>query len=207
MKLRRVNLVMAQVNKLYRSDKIKIIETGIDVTDVLEQIRNYPEDWGSQKDIKNTEQLDPTKYTVTADVLQLIMGGINKKDEYVGDTEVCIKTPAYEKHTEILNLIGKRFKSIDKLKRCGFLAIPVGEKVGTHTDFGTYYLSKDRYHISIQGRYLYSVEDEQLIIEPGTFFWFNNKLNHSAKNIGDDVRISFVFDFPHHKSNPQNKLS
>ena len=185
---------------------IKIIETGIDVSKVLEQLKKYPEDWGSQKKIEKAEQLDPTKYLITADVLQLIVGGVNNKDEYVGDTEICIKTPAFEKHTEIINLIEKRFKKVDKIRRCGFLGLPVGEEVGSHIDFGKYYLSKDRYHLSIQGKYLYTVDDEEVIIEPGTFFWFNNKLNHSAVNIGDDVRITFVFDFPHHKNNPQNNL-
>lgn len=190
----------------YFSNKIKIIETGIDVSEVLKQLQKYPEDWGSQKNIKNSSQIDPTKYIVTADVLQLIVGGTNTKDEFVGDTEICIKTPAYDRHTAILDLISRRFKNIDKLKRCGFLGIPVGSEVGKHIDFGKYYLSKDRYHISIQGRYLYTVDDEQVIIEPGTFFWFNNKLEHSAKNIGDNVRISFVFDIPQHKSNPQHKI-
>lgn len=185
---------------------IRIIETGIDVSKVIEQLQKYPEDWGSQKKIEKAEQLDPTKYLITADVLQLIVGGINNKDDYVGDTEICIKTSAFERHTEIIKLIGKRFKRVDKIRRCGFLGLPVGEKVGSHIDFGTYYLSKDRYHLSIQGKYLYEVDNEQVIIEPGTFFWFDNKLNHSAINIGNDVRITFVFDFPHHKNNPQNKL-
>jgi hypothetical protein len=177
---------------------IRIIQTGVDISSILNQLHQYPEDWGSQKNIENTEQQDPTKYTTTADVLQLIMGGITKEGEYVGNTEICIKTPAYERHTEILKFVNKRFK---KLKRCGFLAIPVGDKVGLHIDEGTYYLTKDRYHLSIQGRYEYTVGDEVAIIEPGTFFWFNNKLPHKAVNIGDNVRITFVFDVPHHKKN------
>jgi len=190
----------------YKTNIIKIIETGIDVSKVLDQLKQYPEDWGSQKKRKNTTQLDSKKYIVTADVLQLIMGGVNTKDEYVGDTEICIKTEAYYKHTEILNLVGQRFKRSDKLKRCGFLGMPVGGEVGTHIDFGKYYLSKDRYHISIQGRYHYTVGNESVIIEPGTFFWFNNKMEHSSINIGDDVRIAFVFDIPHHKNNPHHKV-
>lgn len=190
----------------YKTNIIKIIETGIDVSKVLDQLKQYPEDWGSQKKRKNTTQLDSKKYIVTADVLQLIMGGVNTKDEYVGDNEICIKTEAYYKHTEILNLVGQRFKRSDKLKRCGFLGMPVGSEVGTHIDFGKYYLSKDRYHISIQGRYHYTVGNESVIIEPGTFFWFNNKMEHSSINIGDDVRIAFVFDIPHHKNNPHHKV-
>ena len=68
---------------------ICIIKTGIDVSKILEQLKEYPEDWGSQKNLKNTELLDPNEYLVTADVLQLVMGGVNSQDEYVGDTEVA----------------------------------------------------------------------------------------------------------------------
>jgi hypothetical protein len=177
---------------------IRVIKTGVDVYRILNQLHQYPEDWGSQKNIENTKQQDPTKYTTTADVLQLIMGGVERENQYVGNTEICIRTPAYEKHTEILNYLGKYFK---KLRRCGFLALPVGEMVGSHIDEGTYYLTKDRYHLSIQGKYEYTVGEETLIIEPGTLFWFNNKLPHKAVNIGDNVRITFVFDVPHHKRN------
>ncbi len=177
---------------------IRIIKTNVDVSRILEQLKQYPEDWGSQKNISNSEQLDPTEYTVTVDVLQLIVGGVETEEQYVGNTEICIKTPAYEKHTEIINYLGKYFK---KLRRCGFLALPIGEEVGFHIDEGTYYLSKDRYHLSIQGKYEYSVGDETVIIEPGTLFWFNNKLEHRAVNVGNNVRITFVFDVPHHKKN------
>ena len=177
---------------------IRIIQTGVDVSKILEQLKQYPEDWGSQKNLQDAEQLDPTEYTVTVDVLQLIVGGVETEDQYVGNSEICIQTPAYEKHTEILNYLGKYFK---KLRRCAFLSLPVDQRVGTHIDEGTYYLTKDRYHLSIQGKYEYTVGDEVAIIEPGTFFWFNNKLPHKAVNIGDNVRITFVFDVPHHKKN------
>ena len=177
---------------------IRIIKTGVDVSRILNQLQQYPEDWGSQKNIENTKQQDPTKYTTTADVLQLIMGGVETEEQYVGNTEICIQTPAYEKHTEIINYLRKYFK---KLRRCGFLALPVGQIVGTHIDEGTYYLTKDRYHLSIQGKYEYNVGDERIIVEPGTLLWFNNKLPHSAVNIGDNIRITFVFDVPHHKKN------
>ena len=177
---------------------IRIIKTNINVSKILEQLKQYPEDWGSQKNIKDSEQLDPTEYTVTVDVLQLIIGGLETEDQYVGNSEICIKTPAYEKHTEVISYLSKYFK---KLRRCGFLALPVGEIVGSHIDEGTYYLTKDRYHLSIQGKYEYTVGDETTTIEPGTLFWFNNKLPHKAVNIGDNIRITFVFDVPHHKRN------
>ena len=177
---------------------IRIIKTNVNVSKILEQLKQYPEDWGSQKDIEDAEQLDPTEYIVTVDVLQLIIGGLETEDQYVGNSEICIKTPAYEKHTEVISYLSKYFK---KLRRCAFLALPIGGEVGIHIDEGTYYLTKDRYHLSIQGKYEYTVGDETVIIEPGTLFWFNNKLPHKAVNNGDNIRITFVFDVPHHKKN------
>jgi hypothetical protein len=63
-------------------------------------------------------------------------------------------------------------------------------------------LTRDRYHVSIQGTYLYEVDGETHQIEPGTFFWFDNKKFHSAINNGTTDRITFVFDLPHTKGNP-----
>lgn len=80
--------------------------------------------------------------------------------------------------------------------------MPVGGSVGQHIDDGTYYLNKDRYHFSLQGAYQYWVDGEQIEVQPGTFFWFDNKLEHWAKNIDSVDRITFVFDVVHGSLNP-----
>ena len=85
---------------------------------------------------------------------------------------------------------------------CGFLSLPIGGYVGQHIDQGTYYQTRDRYHLAIQGKYRYTVGGQSVIVEPGTLLWFNNKLMHGTENVGDEVRITFVFDVPHHKRNP-----
>jgi hypothetical protein len=46
------------------------------------------------------------------------------------------------------------------------------------------------------------VGDEEVIVEPGTFLWFNNKLPHGTENIGDCTRITFVIDVLHGSDNP-----
>jgi quercetin dioxygenase-like cupin family protein len=71
--------------------------------------------------------------------------------------------------------------------------------VSTHIDDGAYYLTRDRYHLSIQGDYEYTVDGESRIIRPGTFFWFDNKKPHSAKNVSDVDRLTLVFDVPKQK--------
>ena len=190
---------MKQQNKNSHMDNIRIIQTGIDVSKVIQQIEEHSDDWGSQKSVGKTEQVDPTKYKTTVDVLQLVMGAVSKQGELAFNSELCVKTPAYNNHTEVFKILNKYFK---KYRRCAFLSLPVGQEVGFHIDEGTYYKTKDRYHLSIQGKYKYSVGDESMIVEPGTLFWFNNKIPHSAVNVGDIPRITFVFDVPHHKRNP-----
>jgi mannose-6-phosphate isomerase-like protein (cupin superfamily) len=172
---------------------IKVLETGINVSKVLEQLKQYPEDWGAQKNIKGVGDLvnEWGFPKLEAGVLQLVMGGIEHPNQYVGDTEICVPTPALNRHTEVLNILSRYFTSVS---RCGFLSLPVGGEVGAHIDIGSYYQTRDRYHLSIQGTYKYTVGDESLVIEPGTLFWFNNKLPHAAVNVGDNVRITFVFD-------------
>ena len=68
---------------------IKIIKTGINVSKIKKQLEKYPEDWGSQKGIKDVEIKDPHQYITSVDVLQLVMGGITKPGEEVGNTEIC----------------------------------------------------------------------------------------------------------------------
>jgi len=79
-------------------------------------------------------------------------------------------------------------------------SLPIDEIVGAHIDEGTYYLTRDRYHLSILGRYQYFCGTGSVIVEPGTLLWFNNKLPHGTVNIGNETRITFVFDMPHGKS-------
>ena len=186
---------------------IRIIKENIDVSGIVKQLKQYPEDWGNVGRMKGVDRQDPHTRLVKSGVLQLVMGGISKPGEFIGDTEICVPTEATTRHTEI-----QRFLAEQKLKvgRCAFLRTPIGEITGKHIDEGKYYSTKDRYHLSITGTYRYSVWDngdleftkEEVIIEPGTFFWFNNKKNHMAENIGNCERIAFIFDVPMSPNNP-----
>jgi len=178
---------------------IRVIRTGINVSKIKSQLEKYKEDWGNQKQIDGAKQIDPDFHKIEADVLQLVIGATTKQEEMAYNTELSIKTPAYDRHTEIVKFMKRHFHTHS---RCGFLSLPVGEIVGTHIDQGTYYQTKDRYHLSIQGRYKYHCGDEEMIVEPGTLLWFNNKKPHGAENVGDELRITFVFDVPHNKKNP-----
>lgn len=172
---------------------IRVLETGIDVSKVLEQLKQHPEDWNSLRKIEGAHNLvDEWGFPeLSAGVLQLVMGVSNNEREFIGDSEFCTPTPAFQNHLEVLRIVSRYFRN---LSRCAFLSLPVGGSVGTHVDLGNYYLTRDRYHLSIQGTYAYHVGDEEIVITPGMLVWFNNKLPHGTKNLGDDIRITFVFD-------------
>ena len=178
---------------------IRVIQTGIDVSKIKEQLEKYPQDWGIRKEMEHIDMLDPKTNLVSAKVLQLVVGGISSPDQDVRNSEICVPTAACGRHTEILRWAWQTF---GHFSRCAFLALPVGKIVGKHIDWGTYYLNKDRYHLSIQGRYEYTVDGETVVVEPGTFLWFDNKKMHGTKNIGDVPRITFVFDVPMNPNNP-----
>lgn len=180
---------------------VRIIKTGINVSKILAQLRQYPKDWGAQANIEGVSNLidDYGFPTVNAGVLQLIIGVVASKDEYVGDSQVSSPTPAITHHTEVISFLKRHFKKFD---RCGFLSLPIGGEVGQHIDIGSYYQTRDRYHLALQGSYDYTVGGETARVNAGDLIWFNNKLSHGTKNVGDCVRITFVFDVPHSKHNP-----
>ena len=180
---------------------IRVIKKGINVSKILKQLQQNPSDWGGQKDIEGAHDLvnECGFPAVQAGVLQLKVGIVRDLNQYVGDSETSIETPAYNRHTEIVAFLKRNFKKFD---RCGFLSLPIGGEVGQHIDIGNYYQTRDRYHLAIQGTYDYTVGEETVTVEAGDLIWFNNKLKHGTKNVGDVVRITFVFDVPHSKNNP-----
>ena len=49
---------------------------------------------------------------LSVDVLQLIMGAVNKPDEDVSIQRFCNKTPAYKRHTEDLKFLNKKLSQL-----------------------------------------------------------------------------------------------
>ena len=173
-------------------NNVKILKKGINVRKVIKQLEKYSDDWYIQR--KGTDTLLERGYAdIEVGNLQLIMGAVKKKEDFVGDSELSKPTAAYGRHTEILRIVEKEMPGRE-LHRCGFLSLPVDGYVGAHIDEGTYYKTRHRYHLSIAGQYQYFVGNETEIIDAGTLFWFNNKMPHGAVNLGEETRITFVFD-------------
>tara|TARA_B100001113_G_scaffold74889_1_gene58331 strand:+ start:390 stop:944 length:555 start_codon:yes stop_codon:yes gene_type:complete len=177
-------------------ENIRIIKTGIDPKPFLDQMDSDHWNWVSrQKNLGGKKN----PYGFLPLVWAKVPPGIDPH-EHSGKEP----TGLYDHYTEI-HKFWKKYK-IKKTGRAAFFKLAPGRKVLEHIDRGDYYKNKDRYHLSLQGKYRYRVGDEEMIVEPGTFFWFYNKIPHSAENVGDVDRITFVWDVPHHKSNPHHKI-
>ena len=175
---------------------IRIIKEGIDPKPFLDQMDSDHWNWVSrQKNLGGKKN----PYGFLPLVWAKVPPGIDPH-EHSGKEP----TGLYDHYTEI-HKFWKKYK-IKKTGRAAFFKLAPGRKVLEHIDRGDYYKHKDRYHLSLQGKYRYRVGDEEMIVEPGTFFWFYNKVPHSAENVGDVDRITFVWDVPHHKTNPHHKI-
>lgn len=183
------------------SDYIRIIDINIDPKPFLDQIQDDDWLWVSKK-----YKQKPQGYggdDAPPGFLPLTMGVASADSEtLVKKSELQENTELYDRFTEVHAFWKKwGFKSHN---RAAFFRLAPGGTVGQHIDEGNYYLTKDRYHLALQGTYRYRVGELEMTVEPGTFFWFNNKVPHAALNVGNDDRISLVFDAPHSQSNPQH---
>ena len=175
------------------------IQKNVHIQPIIDQLYDHMEDWYTISGIENIAgDRNPVNF------LPITMGVVEHPDDNIKDSELTCHTHFYHKYTEIVKWLHS--VNCSHHSRAAFLRLPVGGSNNRHVDDGEYYKSRDRYHLSLQGRYQYTVGEEVHIIEPGTFFWFHNKVPHSAVNVGEVDRITFVFDVPHGPNNPQHHL-
>ena len=175
-------------------NNIIIIKTGIDTKPFLDQITEDDWNWVSrQKGLGG--DVNPYGF------LPLVMAKV-KRGEDAHDVNRQGKTALYKNYTSVHDFWRKY--NITETGRAAFFRLQPGNKVRSHIDRGLYYQDKDRYHLSLAGTYEYTVGDEKMIVEPGTFFWFYNKIPHSAINVSEVDRVSLVWDVPHNEKNPHH---
>jgi len=82
------------------------------------------------------------------------------------------------------------------LGRAKIVCLPAGKRVYPHIDRGEYYRIRNRYHLVLRsslGSWLRAGEEEVRMNE-GELWWFDNNEIHEAKNDGDEDRIHLIFD-------------
>ncbi|HQS68068.1 MAG: hypothetical protein B7Y36_08950 [Novosphingobium sp. 28-62-57] len=89
-----------------------------------------------------------------------------------------------------------------QLGRAKIVCLPAGHRVYPHIDRGRYYEMHNRYHVvlvSTQGSWL-KAADEEVRMQTGQWWWFDNDQIHEARNEGTADRIHMIFDLlPNHR--------
>ena len=82
------------------------------------------------------------------------------------------------------------------LSRAKIVALPAGKTVYPHIDRGEYYRFRGRYHMvlkSTAGSWM-KAGDEEVRMQEGELWWFDNDQMHEAQNDGDEDRVHIIFD-------------
>jgi aspartyl/asparaginyl beta-hydroxylase (cupin superfamily) len=110
-------------------------------------------------------------------------------------------------HCEVFPIAASLLEQFARMQGKGILSMAMvvrlkpGAQVHPHYDRGLYYAVRDRYHLVLesQGSEM-TCGGETEIWHKGEIWWFNNKLRHSAQNIGTTWRTHLIFDILPHRN-------
>lgn len=169
----------------------RLIRSNIDVKPLLAEIEAHESDW-----LVNTARQD--KIPVQRDTNAIfISSAVRRPDLNINEnqesefTQLSTHFPgAVRFMTDIAAELG------GTLSRAVIIRLKPRSHVGQHVDGGSYYRIRDRYHLVLQspaGSLLRS-GGEQVCMQEGELWWFDNKQHHSAFNASDVWRIHYIFD-------------
>jgi hypothetical protein len=185
-------------NRIYLDNKtfyspIEILEEGVDVTDLLDEVESQPGMWFV--DQRRQKNIDLHKDT---QCIPLIVG-IPLEDRpwpyNMSDSPNDKEGVLYKNFPLIIQWLNSYcLKNRLILGRTAIVKLFGKSSIGKHSDVGLYHHNKFRYHFCLSGQYDYHVADEMCMMKAGTIMRFNNKFPHWAINHDDSPRVTIIFD-------------
>lgn len=178
----------------------KRLKTDMDPTPFLDEIEGHADAWGAA-----TGRQD--KIPVQREAKAIPLRGLRKsaigdrKRRDVHESRWTNGSNDYPLAQAFLKQFAREQDSI--LGRAKIVCLPAGKRVYPHIDRGLYYRVRNRYHFvlrSAQGSWMKS-GDEEVRMQQGELWWFDNDQMHEANNDGDQDRIHMIFDMlPSHRA-------
>lgn len=140
------------------------------------------------------------KIAVQREALSVPLRGVrksavgNRHPRDVHESRWTTGSARYPRARKFLEEIATAEDSI--LGRAKIVCLPAGKRVYPHIDRGAYYRVRNRYHFvlkSTKGSWL-KAADEEIRMQEGELWWFDNDQMHEAFNDGDEDRIHMIFD-------------
>ncbi len=169
----------------------RLIRSGIDVAPLLEEVHSQEQAW-----LLNTSRQD--KIRVQRDTNTIFLNGpVARPDLNVNENQESRLSQVAELFPKAMAFMNRLAKERDaQLSRATIVRLKPKSHVSRHIDVGSYYLIRDRFHLvlySSAGSVLMS-GGEQVRMQEGELWWFDNKQYHEAYNESDEWRIHYIFD-------------
>lgn len=168
----------------------RLMRKDIDVKPFMEELHAFKKPWSDVR----AKAIPLHKDTLAVHLrLPIPTPGVE-----LNDTQEDEKTPEYASFPKLTKFLEQFTESISgDLARITIVSLKPGSQVFRHTDGGTYYAKRDRYHLvlqSVAGSRMLS-GDEECVFHKGELWWFDNKAMHEAFNPSDGAeRIHVIFD-------------
>lgn len=171
----------------------KLIRSDVAVAPLLRALSSVDAAW----DLQTGRQ---EKVAVQREALAVPIRGLRKSCQY-GRERRDVQESRWTGGSTQFPLIRHFLQSVAEdldcdLGRAKLVALPAGRRVYPHIDRGRYYQLHDRYHLVLRsslGSWL-RAGDEEVRMQEGELWWFDNRQIHEAHNDGDEDRIHLIFD-------------
>lgn len=180
----------------------QVIASGVDVLPLLLAIKRRPDLWKEDTYLRDYPQGPFGE--IESIMLRFPPRSVHETEEALKQAQVTIDQhenvdqPAYKVLHEARPLIMNLMARVqgERLGRVIINKIAPGGKISPHADTPAHAEYYTRFHIVLWGKpgAVIRCDNEQLDMQTGDCFWFNNALEHEVINNSGDERISMVID-------------
>ncbi len=169
----------------------KLIRSGIHVAPLLDEVRAQEQAW--MIDTGRQDRIRVQRETNTI----FLSSAAPRPDLHVNENQECRLTSVSKLFPRALAFMTEFAEEMNcQLSRATIVRLKPKSQVFRHIDAGSYYFLRDRFHLvlhSTKGSVLIS-GDEQVRMQEGELWWFDNKQYHESYNESDEWRIHYIFD-------------
>jgi outer membrane protein assembly factor BamB/orotate phosphoribosyltransferase len=169
----------------------KLIRSGIDVAPLLEEVRSREQAW-----LIDTARQDKIRVQRETNTI-FLSSAVHRPDLNINENQESRLTSVSSLFPKALAFMTGFAQEMEcHLSRATIVRLKPKSQVFRHIDEGSYYFLRDRFHLVLEsslGSVLMS-GGEQIRMQEGELWWFDNKQYHESYNESGEWRIHYIFD-------------